>query len=70
MWKTLLICLRIVLQMEHSITILNTTMIPEELKKLALQQMIDEGIISLKIYKYREPGEFTEKIWERYISLH
>ena len=47
-----------------------TTMIPEELKKFALQQMIDEGIISLKIYKYREPGEFTEKIWERYISLH
>lgn len=36
---------------------------PEELKMLALQQMIGKGIINQKIYKYREPGEFTEKIF-------
>lgn len=38
-------------------------MIPEELKKLDLQQMIDAGKINQRIYKYRETGEFTEKIF-------
>lgn len=36
---------------------------PEEKKKLALQLMIERGDINQKIYKYREPGKYTEKIF-------
>ena len=37
-------------------------MITKEMKEQALQQMINNGYINQKLYKYREVGEYTEKI--------
>lgn len=38
-------------------------MIIEDMKKLALEQMIDKGKINKILYKYREIGDNTEKIF-------